>query len=388
MANLAFSIADIPVTQASPAPLPASIEAVDRQTMEHPAAIAAWDQLAERASEPNPFYESWHLLPSLKALDPAGKVRLLRLETGGRLIGMMPVRPESGYYGYPVPNLRNWAHANCFLGAPLVESGYEAQFWKSLLSWADNAPGKALFLHLAPIALTGPLHEALCQVLDDQKRPAVLVHREERAMLRSTLSPDDYLDAVVNAKKRKELRRQARRLAEEGALAVERETGTRGIDGWTDEFLRLEAAGWKGRAGSALAADSATASLFTEAIRGAASAGKLERLALTLDGRRVAMLATFISRPGAYSYKTAYAEELARFSPGVLLQRENLQFLARDGIDWCDSCAAADHPMIDHLWRERRAIGRYSIAIGGAARRAAFRLLSLAENRGQEPLQP
>ena len=100
------------------------------------------------------------------------------------------------------------------------------------------------------------------------------------------------------------------------------------------------------------------------------------------------MLATFLSPPAAFSYKTAYDERLARFSPGVLLQRENLALLSRDDIDWCDSCASADHPMIDHLWRERRAIGRYSIAIGGTARRAAFRLLSLAENRGKEPLKP
>ena len=100
------------------------------------------------------------------------------------------------------------------------------------------------------------------------------------------------------------------------------------------------------------------------------------------------MLATFISKPGAYSYKTAYAEELARFSPGVLLQRENLQFLARDGIDWCDSCAAADHPMIDHLWRERRAIGRVSIAIGGALRRSLFVPLLALELRGRAPGLP
>lgn len=353
-----------------------------------PATIAAWDSLADRASEPNPFYESWHLLPSLHALDPAGKVQVLRLQHGGRLTGIIPVRPESGYYGYRVPHLRNWAHANCFLGAPLVVSGHEAEFWRALLAWADDAPGMALFLHLAPIALTGPLHQALRRVLAEQDRHAILVHREERAMLQSALSPEDYFDAVVGNKKRKELRRQARRLAEEGVLAVERETCSEGIEGWIEEFLSLEASGWKGRAGSALSADSANARLFRAAIRGAASAGKLERLSLTLDRRRVAMLATFLSRPGAFSYKTAYAEELARFSPGVLLQRENLQFLTRDDIDWCDSCAAADHPMIDHLWRERRVIGRYSIAIGGAARRAAFRVLSLAENRGKEPLQP
>jgi hypothetical protein len=37
--------------------------------------------------------------------------------------------------------------------------------------------------------------------------------------------------------------------------------------------------------------------------------------------------------------------------------------------------------MIDHIWRERRAIGRISIAIGGGLRRTAFGLLARAETR-------
>ena len=35
--------------------------------------------------------------------------------------------------------------------------------------------------------------------------------------------------------------------------------------------------------------------------------------------------------------------------------------------------------MIDGLWTERRAIGRYSVAIGGAAKRSAFDRLVGAE---------
>ncbi|MFM5895570.1 MAG: cellulose biosynthesis protein CelD, partial [Novosphingobium sp.] len=53
--------------------------------------------------------------------------------------------------------------------------------------------------------------------------------------------------------------------------------------------------------------------------------------------------------------------------------------LDRTDISWSDSCAAADHPMIDHIWRERRPIGRLSIAIGGTLRRAAFARLAKTE---------
>ena len=95
------------------------------------------------------------------------------------------------------------------------------------------------------------------------------------------------------------------------------------------------------------------------------------------------MLANFIAPPGAFSFKTAFDERFARFSPGVLLQRENLALLERAGVDWCDSCASADHPMIDHFWRERRAIGRVSVGIGGKLRRAAFRAIARVETRAR-----
>ena len=62
-----------------------------------------------------------------------------------------------------------------------------------------------------------------------------------------------------------------------------------------------------------------------------------------------------------------------------MFPRAAFWLLDRDGIDWCDSCAAADHPMIDHIWRERRLVGRLSIAIGGGLRRALFGQLVRAE---------
>ena len=183
----------------------------------------------------------------------------------------------------------------------------------------------------------------------------------------------------MRAKKRKELRRQHARLAEAGKLAVERHADDTCLATWIDHFLALEAAGWKGAAGSALASHDATAGLFRDALRGAAERGRLERLSLKLDGRPIAMLANFITAPGAFSYKTAFDERFARFSPGVLLQLENLALLDNPEVAWCDSCATPEHPMIEGLWTERRGIGRFSVAIGGNARRAAFDRLVDAE---------
>lgn len=349
--------------------------------------VAAWDALSQYATEPNPFFESWYLLPSLKAFDPDGAIRILRIEADGQLAGLMPIAAADRYYRWPIPNLSSWLHDNAFLGAPLVAAGLEREFWRALLAWADDNAGIRLFLHLAHMPLDGALKAALDSVLTSQKRPAGLVHREERALLRSQDSPEAYFEASLSGKKRKELRRQFSRLSELGELRFERLDNADGIDSWTADFLTLERGGWKGLAGSALSCDPRTAALFAEALHGAALRGRLERLKLGLDGQPIAMLATFLAAPGAYSFKTAFDERYARYSPGVLLQRENLAILERDGIAWTDSCAAADHPMIDHIWRERRPIGRLSIAIGGTLRRAVFRRLLAAETRRipQEP---
>ncbi len=335
--------------------------------------VTAWDQLAQLASEPNPFYESWLLLPALEQFDPDQNVQFFVLEAEEQLIGLLPLQRELTYYGYPLPHLRNWTHTNCFLGAPLVMKGCEPLFWVELFRWADANVRLALFLHLTHTPSNGTLNAALQELMHRQNRPAANVMQEERAMLQSKLSPDAYFEQSLSTKKRKELRRQERRLAELGRLEFEQQTDCEEIGEWSHQFLALEARGWKGRSGSALASDSRTSRLFDHALAGAARRGRLARLTMRLDGRPIAMLANFLTPPGAFSFKTAFDEDYARFSPGVLLQHKNLQILHDPGVDWIDSCAASDHPMIDHIWRERRTISRYSIGIGGAIRRSLFK---------------
>jgi len=342
-------------------------------------AIERWDALALAANEPNPFFEPWFLLPALRRFDRGGAVEIVRFERGGALAGLLPVERSWCYQRWPLPHLRAWTNPHAFLAAPMVAGGCERAFWGALFAWADAHAGPALFLHLPQVPIGGRLAHALTAEAKAQGRRVELVHREERALLSSALSREAYLQQAVRPKKREELRRQHARLAEEGALRVERYVDDKCLATWIDHFLALEASGWKGKAGSALAAREVTAGLFRDALRGAAERGRLERVSLMLDGRPIAMLANFIVPPGTCSYKTACDERYARFSPGGLLQLENLALLENEAVEWCDSCAAPGHSMIDGLWSERRAIGRYSVAIGGSARRAAFDRLVDAE---------
>jgi CelD/BcsL family acetyltransferase involved in cellulose biosynthesis len=342
---------------------------------------AAWDRLADDASEPNPFAERWCLQSALHLLDPERRARLILVRDGsdGPVIGVMPLAPAERYGRLPLRHVTGWMHPNHFHGAPLVRAGFERLFWSILLGWCDAAPWARTLIHAPRLTEGGPLHQALVDVARVRGGEAEVVHREERALLESGLSPEDYWDAAVRAKKRKELRRQANRLAEQGAVNFRRWHAGEALEPWIDTFLALEARGWKGRAGSALASHGETEAWFRAILAGAAEAGKLDMRAIDLGDRPLAMLINFLSPPGGFSFKTAFDEDYARFSPGVLLQQENLDLLDDPRLAWVDSCAAPGHPMIDSVWRERRALLWVNVALSAPSDRLRFAMLARIE---------
>ncbi|WP_420606074.1 GNAT family N-acetyltransferase [Novosphingopyxis sp.] len=348
------------------------------------ALLHSWQALDGRSGEANIFDESRVLPAALAHCDPRGMAELFLLWEGAprasQLIGLMPLSLERRYGARPLPHWQNWLHPNAFLGNPLIAPGRERVFWQALLAELDIAPGAGLFFHLNGVALGGPVAEALLSVCADERRRCDVVCRHQRAFLRSDLTAKAYYEQAVRPKKRKELRRQKRRLEELGRLDFERSDGSQGLEEWIDAFLALEAAGWKGQGQSALGSQDSTRALFHDMLGAMARDGRLELLSFSFESAPIAMLVNLRSGDGVFSFKTAFDESFARFSPGVLLQIENYALLDRPGFGWADSCAAPDHPMIDSLWTERRAIGRVSVAIGGAARRLAFAGLRKAED--------
>ncbi|MGA9582670.1 MAG: GNAT family N-acetyltransferase [Allosphingosinicella sp.] len=336
-----------------------------------PAFLAEWQRLAGNASEPNSFQEPWFVAAGLDHLTEDRDIRLVEVRDGG-LIGVMPLCMRNDYGRLPAAHVRNWRHHNDFLGTPLVRRGRESDFWRTLLGHLDNAGWAPGFLHVNGLLERGPVHSGLVEAASALGRPAPIVQSRTRAALASSLSPEQYLETNVRKKKRKELKRLANRLAELGSLESRTWAPEHDLAAWCDDFLALERGGWKGRAGSALASRPATEAFFRQALSGAADAGRLQIRRLDLDGKPIAMLVNFLAPPGSFSFKIAYDEDYSRFSPGVLLELDNLDLLARGDIDWMDSCAAENHSMIDSLWGERRTIVRISLPLAGTRRRLSF----------------
>ncbi|WP_420144812.1 GNAT family N-acetyltransferase [Sphingobium sp.] len=347
--------------------------------------LSHWRGLALDAAEANAFYAPDMLCAALDHLAADDHVHLMEAHDGDRLIGLLPIVQRARHGRLPIACVGNWMHRHCFFGAPIVRRGHEIMAWRSFLAQLDTAPWASAFLHLEGLDAAGANAAALEALCVEQRRRRQEIHRYDRAMLRSDLSADIYWDTHVRAKKRKELRRLQKRLAEMGTVETRLLTDGRDLPDWCGDFLSLEASGWKGQEGTALACASGDTAFFRAACAAAFDGGRLHMLRIDLDGRAIAMLVNFRHGDGAFSFKIAFDEQLGRFSPGVLIEIANLHAVQGDpGIGWMDSCAAADHPMIDSLWAQRRTIVQYRIALhgGGMARmrrNAAFALAGGAE---------
>ncbi len=346
-----------------------------------------WLILCSSTSEANIFYEPALLSAAFRHLKADEPIGLFTLWSGtpleSELIALVPLADMPRYSHWPLPHVQNWKHPNCFLGAPLVRKGHETAFWQALLNHLDNRKGQHGFLHMNGMVRNGPLLGALQELGQMQKRQVDIVHHEGRALLENVADAESYYAATVRSKKRKELRRLRNRLDEQGHVTFydSADTGITadGLGQWVQEFLALEKAGWKGDNDSALACSTHTRNFFTAALEAARDNGSLHLTDMRLDGKPIAMLVNFKSGRGGFSFKTAFDERYARYSPGVLLQIENLSVLGKLGTDWMDSCAAEGHPMIDSLWSARRDVVRVSVALSSARNRAYYAGIRLAE---------
>ena len=193
---------------------------------------------------------------------------------------------------------------------------------------------------------------------------------------------NDYLSGV-KSRHRRENQRLGRRLAEElgGELSVSDRAGDPSA---ADEFMRIEDSGWKGRAGTAMADDSGAAEFFREICARYAAAGRLQLLALEAGGTVAAMKCNIAAGDTLFSFKIAYEESLSRYSPGILMEVENVTVFHEQRAELVqDSCAQPGNEMINRLWPDRRSIETVVIGPRGPSSRA-FGLLGAGVQRARE----
>ncbi len=335
--------------------------------------LPAWERLVEKAVEPNIFYEPWMLLPGWEQYGRETNLQVALIYAPCRknpkgdrvLCGLLPLERHRGLGRLPVGNVQAWRYPHCFLRTPLVRCDYVEETLTALLDWLRDDPQGAPVLRLDYISGEGTLHRKLIEILYRRGHTVWLRERYDRAMLVPATDAESYSRAASGRKRRHEARRQRKRLAEHGDLESVILEDEGDIDRWVDDFLRLEAKGWKGRTATAFACHEADRKFFRSVVYDAFRRRRLMMLALRFNGQTIAQKCNFIAGDGGFAFKIAYDEAYQQYSPGVLLEIDNIAALHdRPTLRWMDSCADANHPMIDHLWRERRLIESLWIATG------------------------
>ena len=290
------------------------------------------------------------------------------------LIGLFAYSIDRHRWGFPSPVIRVWTHLFEFLGAPLVHKDHAQDAFGGFLNWLNVRTPQTAPLLLEKVPGNGPWSDVMAKVLEERGLANRRFGQHQRAIYDATCDPADYLNGSMERKRRKEWRRLRRRLSEAGSLELREFADGDSIAEWCEAFFALERAGWKGRAGTAVDCEPETRKCVLVAMEGEARRSRVAFWQLTLDGEPIAMAFALKRANEMWLMKIAFDEAYARFSPGALLIFDIMDAASRDpDIEIVDSCAQPDHPMIDHIWRERLDITDVLIA-GNATGALGFQL--------------
>ena len=356
-----------------------------------------WDDLSTNASDPNAFFDRWFLAPAMASF-AAGKDVILacvhrgssRKDVAPAMVGLFPLERTPARFGR-ARTLKLFWNQYTFLQTPLIRQGHEIETWEAFLKWADERSGCDL-VDLPLVRGEGTVGKSLVEVVHRRKPATLISSVHTRALMRRCGSEEEFLSAALTSKQRHQYERQARRLAELGTVEYRRMSGSDWATPWIEGFIALESRGWKGDARTALADDNVACEFVRTVLLEAANRGRLRAIGIWLNGQPIALKLNLLASPGSFAFKIAYDEAYSKFSPGVLLELENIRHF-HDGTDaaWMDSCAAPDHPMINRLWRDRVLLQHVLLSTGtrkgdlAVGLRPLGRALRRVFGRGKKP---
>jgi len=307
-----------------PAPAPRALYRVEERAgrAAFDALALEWDALAARAPRPSPFAGHAWLAAWLDAFAPEAAA-----QPGDPALTVLVARDRAGAAAGFAPLLRVRRRGVVRLLSPANDHSCRVEWplgpdaagvldalWGHL---RDHLRWDVLLLRDLPV--DGPTSRLLEPLARADGHPTGRWRSLDTPYLVLSGAP---VEERLSAKFRANLRRRERRLAELGAVGVLREDGGGDAEGLLRTFLALEAAGWKGAAGTAIAGDPRAVRFYQGWVRAAAARRTLAVRALTLDGRPVAVHLGLSGGGVFYLPKTTYDERLAAVSPGQLLHRE------------------------------------------------------------------
>lgn len=363
--------------------------------------LAAWQDLADRALDPHPYFDPVLLGGAARLLGGGRGVRAVVVERDGRWVALLPFERVPRDHRWPLPHasldgpvIERYAA----LRTPLLDAGAPRDAARDLVA-ALHACRRALG-HVVDLPLQradGPAEHVLREALARAHVPVRVWDVVERGALRPP-APAEPL-AGVSRSRRRGLERRRRRLA---ALLGAEPVAVDAADdpGVVETFLDLEAAGWKGdpaRGGEARRVVPGAAAWFGDALRHYLARGEAVLPRLGPAGSP-AYLAVRVRRGATvYALSDAYDPALADGSPGAWGRLLGMRLVLTPGegdaagrdaaVTMLDSCTdPRRYPGETTLYPDRTTVVGWSCAVGAWPSRALLRGL-VAAGRARRALE-
>jgi Acetyltransferase (GNAT) domain len=320
-----------------------------------------WNDLVARAFAPNVFMDP-KLLHAAATVEPASlRVAALAWKTiDGR-------RKLAGIWIFAIGSARRSVLTTQVLNAPAYTHGYLASpvidreclddTLEAMLDCIAGDRHMPKIISLDTAAIDDVSFQALQRVLAARGTAPCIFEKHSRPILKAGLDGKSYLEKAMSSSSRKKLRQHRRRLSEKGLVESVIARDPASVSREMVDFLALEAAGWKGREGTALLCNPDDAIFFKETMRILAQVNCASIYSIRVDQRPVSMQIVVRSGDTAFTWKTAYDEAYRDYSPGMLLWEDyTLDFLADETIRMVDSCSFDDSGFMS-AWLDRREIG-------------------------------
>jgi CelD/BcsL family acetyltransferase involved in cellulose biosynthesis len=283
-----------------------------------------WDDLSERVGA-SPFLRPGWFALWLAAFG-SGTPEAIVVRRDGELAGVLPMQRRRG-------RLRSAANWHSPLFGPV----------------ATDEQARALLLD--HVFDAGPAGVELSLLNGDGRPVTQAARRAGRVVLHRTIATSpvvgldgcfDSYERTLSRNRRRSLRRGRRALEAQGDVSFHVHEGLAGLPQALDEVFEIEASGWKGRAGTAMASRPETARFYSQIAHWAARQGWLRLSFLRLDGRAIACDFSFEFDGTLHSLKSGYDESHRAVGPGALLLHEQLRDAFDRGLDTLDLLGHTD----------------------------------------------
>jgi CelD/BcsL family acetyltransferase involved in cellulose biosynthesis len=344
-----------------------------------PEIVSGWAELESRALEPSAYLSPHFVLPAVRYLDPERPVLALVVESrqggiGGRptVAAVLVCRPVPGTRGFPLPHLRAYRSQHSYHSGVLVDRELAPEALAALLDHVSRRMWRWHGIEFETMWGDGAAYEVLKNLCADRGMQLSRWNEMTRAVLYPRADAE-RIQQRVSAEDRA-LKRRRRRLEEQGEVAwsvvCEGGVSERSIEA----FLDLEHRGWKGDNKSSLRSQARGEAFFRAVVAGMGARDRAVFMELRLDGKVVATTSNFLSGCCGFAFKIGWLPELAKLSPGRLIEAELLRQLythqALLPLEFLDS-GAPEGSYIESLWPGRRPL----ISLGVACTRVGHSVL-------------